>query len=156
MKNKFVSEAKIYTNFPTALQNNKLEIKKKFEITNKYNLAFKSNAQDTIFVNKQKNIAELELKLKNEENQLINENKSYYLILGELQKEKHKLKSNLSNFELNETQKKIIELENKIENSVPKSNLMIPELRRQIEVLKNEKAEKIKYSGELVFIEMKI
>lgn len=156
LKNKFVSEAKIYTNFPTALQNNKLEIKKKFEITNKYNLAFKSNAQDTIFVNKQKNIAELELKLKNEENQLINENKSYYLILGELQKEKHKLKSNLSNFELNETQKKIIELENKIENSVPKSNLMIPELRRQIEVLKNEKAEKIKYSGELVFIEMKI
>ncbi len=156
LKNKFVSEAKIYANFPTALQNNLLEIKKQFEIKNKYNSSFKSSVQDTIFANKQKNIAELELKLKNEENQLINENKSYYLILGELQKEKNKIKSNLSNFELNETQKKIIELENKIANSVPKSNLMIPELHRQIEVLKNEKAEKIKYSGELVFIEMKI
>lgn len=154
LKNKFIASGIIYTNFPTALQNNKLEIKKKFELENKYNLAFKSNSQDTIFVNRQKNIAELELKLKNEENQLINENKSYYLILGELQKEKNKLKSNLGNFELNETQKKIIELENKISNSVPKSNLMIPELRRQIEVLQNEKTEKIKYSGEITFIEI--
>jgi membrane-bound metal-dependent hydrolase YbcI (DUF457 family) len=155
LKNKFITQAKIYTNFPTALKNNLLEINKKFDLKNKYNLNFKSSAQDTIFANKQKNLAELEMKLKNEENQLINENKSYYSILGELQKEKNKLKSNLSNFELNETQKKIIELENKIANSVPKSNLMIPEIKRQIGVLKKEKAEKIKYSGELVFIEMK-
>jgi inner membrane protein len=45
----------------------------------------------------------LELKLKSEENQLINDNKSYYLDLAILQEEKNKLKSDLSNYELNET-----------------------------------------------------
>jgi inner membrane protein len=48
------------------------------------------------------------LKLKSEENQLIND-KSYYLELG-LQEEKNKINSDLPNYELNEAKKKIIEL----------------------------------------------
>jgi inner membrane protein len=61
-----------------------LEVKKKFTIENKYNLAFISHIK-TLFEKKEKIIAELELKLKSEENQLINDNKSYYLDLAVLQ-----------------------------------------------------------------------
>jgi inner membrane protein len=50
-----------------------LEVKKKFTIENKYNLAFISHIQDTL--RERKIITELELKLKSEENQLINDNK---------------------------------------------------------------------------------
>jgi inner membrane protein len=39
LKNKFIAAGIIYSNFGTALTNNPLEIKKKFEIENKYNLA---------------------------------------------------------------------------------------------------------------------
>jgi inner membrane protein len=81
-----------------------LEVKKKFTIENKYNLAFISHSRHS-FEKKEKIITELELKLKSEENQLINDNKSYYLDLAVLQGEKNKLKSDLSNYELNETKK---------------------------------------------------
>jgi inner membrane protein len=58
-----------------------LEVKKKFTIENKYNLLSYLTFK-TLFEKKEKIIAELELKLKSEENQLINDNKSYYLDLA--------------------------------------------------------------------------
>jgi inner membrane protein len=39
LKNKFIAAATIYSNFGTALTINPLEVKKKFTIENKYNLA---------------------------------------------------------------------------------------------------------------------
>lgn len=155
LKNKFAASGVIYSNFPAKTNFNKLELSKKFSFENKLNIQFTSNLTDTIFEHKQKKIAELELKLKQEENQSLNENKSYYLNLSELHKLKLKLHENLSNYELNEVQKSVIELENKVNNATPKTNLLIPELRHQMEVLKNQQAEKIKYSGEIIFIEIK-
>lgn len=154
LKNKFISTATIYSNFGTALTNNPLEIKKKFEIQNKYNLTFISHLQDTLLVKKEKIIAELELKLKSEENQLINDNKGYYLDLALLQEAKNKTKSNLSDYELNETQKQIIELEKKVENYKPKTNLMIAEYKKQLQKIKNGQIGNITYSGQINYIEI--
>lgn len=154
MKRKFIANATIYSSFATSLINNPLELKKKFEIENKYNLAFKSHIQDTILSNKLKSIAELELKLKSEENQLINDNKNYYLSLDELQQEKNKLQSKLSNYELNEIKKNIIELENKISNYHIKTNLMIPEYKNQLAKIKTCKSQNITYSGQITYIEI--
>ena len=154
LKNKFITKATFYTNFATALLDNPLELKKKFTIENKYNIAFKSHIQDTILLEKEKKIAELELKLKTEENQLINDNKNYYLDLAALDLEKNKLKSNLNNYDLNEAKKNIIELERKIEAYKPKTNLMIPEYKKQIQAIKSSINAKIYYSGNLHFIEI--
>lgn len=154
LHNKFIANGTIYSSFATSLINNPLELKKKFEIENKYNLAFKSHIQDTILLNKQKKIAELELKLKSEENQLINDNKNYYLSLDELQQEKNKLQSKLSNYELNEIKKNIIELENKISNYHIKTNLMIPEYKNQLAKIKCSKSQNITYSGQITYIEI--
>jgi inner membrane protein len=154
LKNKFIAAATIYSNFGTALTINPLEVKKKFTIENKYNLAFISHIQDTLFEKKEKIIAELELKLKSEENQLINDNKSYYLDLAVLQGEKNKLKSDLSNYELNETKKSIIELEEKVSNYKPKTNLMISEYKKQLQKIKNDKIGSITYSGNVTYIEI--
>jgi inner membrane protein len=154
LKNKFIATATIYSNFGTALTNNPLEIKKKFQIENKYNLAFISHLQDTLIVKKEKLVTELELKLKSEENQLINDNKSYYLELAELQEEKNKLKLNLPDYELNETTKKIIELENKVQNYKPKTNLMIAEYKKQLHKIKNDHIGNITYSGQINYIEI--
>jgi inner membrane protein len=68
----------------------------------------------TLFI-KRKIIADLELKLKSEENQLINDNKSYYLELAELQEEKNKINSDLPNYELRPKENRI-----KIQNYKPK------------------------------------
>jgi inner membrane protein len=154
LKNKFIAAATIYSNFGTALKNNPLEIKKKFDIENKYNLAFISHLQDTLIVKREKLVADLELKLKSEENQLINDNKSYYLELAELQEEKNKLKLNLPDYELNETTKKIIELENKVQNYKPKTNLMIGEYKKQLQKVKNDHIGNITYSGQINYIEI--
>ena len=154
LKNKFIAAATIYSNFGTALTINPLEVKKKFTIENQYNLAFISHIQDTLFEKKEKIIAELELKLKSEENQLINDNKSYYLDLAVLQGEKNKLKSDLSNYELNETKKSIIELEEKVSNYKPKTNLMIAEYKKQLQKIKNDKIGNITYSGQINYIDI--
>ena len=154
LHNKFITNATIYSSFATALINNPLELKKKFTIENKYNLHFISHLQDTLLVQKEKIVADLELKLKNEENQLINDNKSYYLELAELQDEKNKLKLDLPNYELNESKKKIIELENKVANYKPKTNLMIAEYKKQLEKIKSNQIGKITYSGQINYIEI--
>jgi inner membrane protein len=154
LKNKFIATATIYSNFGTALANNPLEIKKKFIIENKYNLVFISHVQDTLLASKATKIDELEIKLKNEENQLINDNKAYYLGLAELQESKSKLNSELPNYELNEVKKKIIELEKQIENYKPKTNLMISEYKRQLEKIKNNHLDQIKYSGNITYIQI--
>jgi inner membrane protein len=155
LKNKFIAAGIIYSNFGTTLANNPLEIKKKFEIENKYNLTFISHIQDTLLVKKEKVIADLELKLKTEENQLINDNKNYYLELAELQEEKNKLNSDLPNYELNEVKKKIIELEKQIENYKPKTNLMISEYKRLLETIKNNHIVNNTYSGNITYIEIR-
>ena len=155
LKDKFISNGTIYANFNTSILNNPSEFKKKFQLENKYNLAFKSNISDTLISNKQKRITELELKLKNEENQLINDNKIYYLNLSELSQLKSNLKKNLSDYDLNETKKKIIDLENKVENSHLKTNLMIEEYKNQLIKIKNDKIDNIKYSGTLNYIDVK-
>jgi inner membrane protein len=155
LKDKFISNGTIYANFNTSILNNPSEFKKKFQLENKYNLAFKSNISDTLISNKQKRITELELKLKNEENQLINDNKIYYLNLAELSQLKSNLKKNLSDYDLNETKKKIIDLENKVENSHLKTNLMIEEYKNQLIKIKNDKIDNIKYSGTLNYIDVK-
>ena len=154
LKNKFIAAGTIYSNFGTSLKNNPLEIKKKFQIENKYNLYFISHAQDTLLEKKEKRVAELELKLKSEENQLINDNKNYYLDLAVLQEEKNKLKTNLSNYDLNETKKHIIELEKKVENYKPKTNLMIAEYKKQLEKIKKNQIGNITYSGNITYIEI--
>ena len=155
LKDKFIAQGEIYSNFGTALSNNPLEIKKKFAIENKYNIAFISHSQDTLTQKKEKAVAELELKLKSEENQLINENKSYYLELAELQDEKNKLKADLPNYELNEVKKKIIELEKQIEHYKPKTNLMISEYKRQLDKIKNNNIASNIYSGNVTYIEIR-
>lgn len=152
LDNKFITSATIYSNYNTALTSNPLEINKKFTIDNKYDLEFKSSFEDTLFINREKKIAELKIKLKNEENQLINDNKSYYSDINMLKMEKEKLQNNLSNFEINEIKKNIIELEKKIQAYKPKTNLMIPEYINQINQIKKGNLEQIKYSGKLYFI----
>jgi inner membrane protein len=155
LKNKFIASATIYSNFGTALANNPLEIKKKFIIENKYNLVFISHVQDTLLASKASKIDEVEIKLKNEENQLINDNKAYYLELAELQENKNKLNSELPNYELNEVKKKIIELERQIENYKPKTNLMIAEYKKQLQKIKSNNIANITYSGQINYIEIK-
>jgi hypothetical protein len=54
LKNKFIAPAIIYSNFGTVLKNNPLEIKMKFQIENKYNLAFISHLQDALQVKKER------------------------------------------------------------------------------------------------------
>ena len=95
------------------------------------------------------------MKLKNEENQLINDNKIYYQNLTELNQLKTNLKKNLSDYDLNETKKKIIDLENKVENSHLKTNLMIDEYKNQLLKIKNDKIGSINYSGTLNYIDIK-
>jgi inner membrane protein len=109
-------------------------------------LAFISHLRYTNY--KKKLIADLELKLKSEENQLINDNKSYYLELAEQEEKTNKLKLNLPDYELNETTKKIIELENKVLNYKPKTNLMIAEYKKQLKK-KNNQIGNITYSNKL-------
>ncbi len=154
LQNKFIAAGTIYTNFGTALKDNPLEIKKKFQLENKYNINFVSHVQDTLSADKEKKIQEIELKLKNEENQLINDNKNYYLDLAILQQEKNKLKENLSNYELNETKKNIIELEKKVENYKPKTNLMIAVYNNQLDKIKKSHLGNINYSGTITFIKI--
>lgn len=152
LKNKFIASGTIYSNFNTALKSNPLEIKKKFTLENKYNLAFVSHILDTLSAAREKKIQEIELKLKNEENQLINDNKNYYLDLAALQMEKDKLKQSLSNYELNETKKNIIDLEKKVVSYKPKTNLMIAEYKKQLSKIKNTQLNKVLYSGSLQYI----
>ncbi len=154
LKDKFITEAIIYSNFGTTLKNNPLEIKKKFIIENKYSIEFISYLQDTLIAKKDKMITDLELKLKSEENQVINDNTGYYLDLAAIQEEKNKLKTELSNYELNETKKNIIELQKKVENYKPKTNLMIPEYKKQLLKIKSSEIANIAYSGTLNYIEI--
>jgi hypothetical protein len=63
------------------------------------------------------------------------------------------LNENLSNYELNETKKNIIELDNKITNFHIKTNLMILEYKNQLAKMKTSKMQNITYSG---FINYKI
>nr|WP_181716102.1 metal-dependent hydrolase [Flavobacterium sp.]QJS06639.1 membrane-bound metal-dependent hydrolase [Flavobacterium sp.] len=154
LKNKFIVAGTIYSNFDTSLLDNPLEIKKKFVLENKYNLTFRSRFLDTLSAIKTQKIQELQLKLKNEENQVINDNKNYYSDMIALQKEKSKLNENLSNYELNETKKNIIELENKIQNYKPKMNLMISEYKTQLDKIKKSQLQNINYSGTLNYIEV--
>ena len=154
LQNKFIAAGTIYTNFGTALKENPLEIKKKFQFENKYNINIVTHVQDTLSADKEKKIQEIELKLKNEENQLINDNKNYYLDLALLQQEKNKLKENLSNYELNETKKNIIAIEKKVENYKPKTNLMIAEYKKQLEKIKNGNIGYFIYSGKINYIEV--
>ena len=155
LKNKFISSAIIYSNFGTALKNNPLEIKKKFRFNNQYDLAFISHFLDTLSANKTEKIQEVELKLRNEENKLVNANKIHYLNVEMLNNAKGKLNSNLSNYELNETKKSIIELEQKVVNHKPATNLMIAEYRKQLSEIKNRKLAEITYSGTISYIEIK-
>lgn len=152
LKGKFISNATIYSTFGTALKSNPIEIKKKFTIENKYNIGFISHLQDTIIAKREKLIAELELKLRSEENNVINDNKSYYLDLAALQEQKNNLKLELSNYELNETKKNIIDLERKVENHKPKTNLMIAEYKKQLQKIKSDQIGNITYSGEVNYI----
>lgn len=154
LKNKFITEAIIYSNFGTTLKNNPLEIKKKFIIENKYSVEFISHLQDTLIAKKEKMITDLELKLKSEENQVINDNTGYYLDLAAIQEEKNKLKTELSNYDLNETKKNIIELQKKVENYKPKTNLMIPEYKKQLLKIKSSEIANIAYSGTINYIEI--
>jgi inner membrane protein len=143
LKDKFISQGTIYASF-----------EKKFEIINKYNLNFTSHILDTIISNKQKKISELELKLKSEENSLINDNKIYYITLGQLQQEKNKLNLNTDDYETNEIKKNIIEMENKISNYHLKTNLMIEEYKKQLAIIKNSKSKKTLYLGDVTLIDI--
>ena len=154
LNNKFITSATIYSNFGTALKDNPLEIKKKFTFENRYNISFISYVQDTLIAKKEKILTELELKLRSEENQLINDNKSYYLDLAAIQEEKGKLKTDLSNYDLNETKRNIIELEKKVENHKPKTNLMIAEYKKQLLKISSNEIPNIAYSGTLNYIEI--
>jgi hypothetical protein len=64
------------------------------------------------------------------------------------------LKSDLSNYELNETKKSIIELEEKVSNYKPKTNLMISEYKKQLQKIKNDHIANITYSGQINYIEI--
>lgn len=153
LKNKFINTGLLYTNYPTAVNLNPLDFKKKFKLENNYNISFKSFTKDTLIQKKIERINELELKIKTEENQLYNDNKNYYLALEELHLLKTKLKINLSNYELNEVKIKIIDLERKISNYQLKTNLMIPVYKKQLEALRVEKIDEIRYNGVLSFID---
>ncbi len=154
LKSKFISIGTIYTNYATSLTTNTLELKKKFDLKNKYNIQFISHIADTLNLEKQKKITELQLKIKGEENQNINENKDHYLNVKTLEQEKYKLSQNLSNYELNEVKKHIIELEKKIENHHFKENLMINEYKNNLDKLLKTELNKITYSGEINYIEI--
>jgi inner membrane protein len=154
LESKFISNGTIYTNYATSLTTNTLELKKKFELKNKYKIQFISHIADTLNQDKQKKIAELQLKIKAEENQNINENKDHYLNIKTLEQEKYKLSQNLSNYELNEVKKHIIELESKIENHHFKENLMIKEYKNSLAKLLKTELNKITYSGEINYIEI--
>jgi len=154
LEKKFVKKAFIYSNYETTISLNQLEFKKKFEIENKYNIDFKSHFLDTISYNRSKKIAELELKIKNEENQLINDNKDFYLTVNQLKLEKNKIGLSLSDYELNETQKNIIDLENKLSHHHLKNNLMINEYKDRLKKIKESPIQDLLYFGEITFITM--
>ena len=84
----------------------------------------------------------------------MNANKIHYLNVEMLNNAKGKLNSNLSNYELNETKKSIIELEQKVVNHKPATNLMIAEYRKQLSEIKNRKLAEITYSGTISYIEI--
>jgi len=154
LKLKFIATGKIYSNYATSLTENTLELKKKFDLKNKYNIQFISSIEDTLNLEKQKKITELQLKIKSEENQNINENKDHYLDIKTLEQEKNKLNNSLSNYDLNEVKKHIIELEKKIENHHFKENLMIQEYKKNLNQLLKSELNKITYSGEINYIEI--
>jgi inner membrane protein len=154
LKDKFISQGTIYASFETSTSDNPIDFKKKFEIVNKYDLSFISHILDTIISNKQKKISELELKLKSEENSLINDNKIYYITLGQLQQEKNKLNLNTDDYETNEIKKNIIEMENKISNYHLKTNLMIEEYKKQLAIIKNSESKKTLYLGDITLIDV--
>jgi inner membrane protein len=154
LKDKFISQGTIYASFETSTTDNPIDFKKKFEIINKYNLNFTSHILDTIISNKQKKISELELKLKSEENSLINDNKIYYVTLGQLQQQKNELQTNVDDYETNEIKKNIIELENKVSNYHLKTNLMIEEYKKQLAIIKNSKSKKTLYLGSITLIDV--
>jgi len=152
LKNSFVKKAIVYSNYESTISTNQLEFKKKFEFENKFNIQFKSHFLDTIAVNKAKKINELELKIKNEENQLINDNKEFYTTQNLLKQEKNKLNLDLPDYELNETQKNIIELENKLSHHHLKTNLMISEYKNRLTKIKETPIQDVLYFGEITFI----
>jgi inner membrane protein len=154
LKNKFIAQGTIYASFETSTSDNPIDFKKKFEIVNKYDLSFISHILDTIISNKQKKIVELELKLRSEENSLINDNKDYYVTLGQLQQEKNKLNLNTDDYETNEIKKNIIEMENKVSNYHLKTNLMIEEYKKQLVIIKNSESKKTLYLGDVTFIDI--
>jgi inner membrane protein len=154
LKNKFIAQGTIYSSFETSTSENPIDFKKKFEIVNKYNLHFESHILDTIISNKQKKISDLELKLKSEENSLINDNKIYYITLGQLQQQKNELQTNVDDYETNEIKKNIIDLENKVSNYHIKTNLMIDEYKKQLIAIRNTKSKKTLYLGDITLIEV--
>jgi inner membrane protein len=154
LKNKFIAQGTIYSSFESSTSDNPIDFKKKFEIVNKYNLHFESHILDTIISNKQKKISDLELKLKSEENSLINDNKIYYITLGQLQQQKNELQTNVDDYETNEIKKNIIDLENKVSNYHIKTNLMIGEYKKQLIAIRNTTSKKTLYLGNIILIEV--
>jgi inner membrane protein len=155
LHNTFVASGVFYSNFATAITTNPVETKKKFQITNQYNISFKSESQDTIQASKKKKIQDLEMKIRVENHNIATANKEYYESQNLLEIEKLKLKKGLQDYELNECKKNIIELENKIGNFNLKNSIMVQEYQKQIAELKKEKVEKISYSGEINTIQIK-
>ncbi len=154
LKSKFIEKIQIYSSQNTSIVGNPNEFKKKFELENKYNVAFKSFVLDSILAHKTEKIKELELSLKSEQNQLINENKKYFLAKEKLNFCLQKLTKNNSDFEINEIKKDIIDLEKDIKNFVPKTNILIEKYKSEIAQIKQQKIKDISYSGQINFIEI--
>jgi inner membrane protein len=154
LKSKFIEKATIYSKNNTSIIDNPNEFKKKFELENKYNIAFKSFVLDSVIAHKNEKIKELELSLKTEQNQLINENKKYFLAKEKLNFCLQKLNKTTSDFETNEIKKDIITLEKDIKSFVPKTNLLIEKYKSEIDQIKQQKIKDISYSGQISYIEI--
>lgn len=147
LKNKFLQEININTNFPINLKNNEIINKKTIKLKNQFNIQIFTNYNDSLKNNKENKILELKNKIEKEKENLINSNKKYYQYQNKLISEKIKLKQNKNNYEINEIKNNIIELENYLNKNNLTENLTIKQFEINLLELQKQELPKIKITG---------
>lgn len=154
LKNKFISNGFLNASFTVATNKNNLDLKKKFKFENDYNIQIISSVNDTLQAKKEREISEMEIKIKTEQTKLSNSNAAYFALKNELLEQKNKLKNNLNNFELNETKEKIIELENKLQFKNVELNPMIEVYKKELQKIKNQTSKGVLISGRVNIVDI--
>ena len=147
LKNQFIQEIAINSNFPINLNNQVITNKKTIKLKNQFNIQINTTFNDSLVIDKKNKINELKIQITSEKEKLINSNKKYYQYKNQLVAEKIKLNQTNNLYELNEIKNNIIFLENFLEKNNLIENLTINQLETNLIEIKNKEITKINLTG---------